>query len=44
MIAASVFGIFLIPLLFITAEQVRNFGKRRKGGGAAHDAAPPVES
>ena len=43
-IAAAVFGIFLIPLLFITAEKVRNFGKREKGGGAAPDAAPPVES
>ena len=37
MIAAAVFGIFLIPLLFITAERVRNFGKRGKEGGAAHD-------
>ena len=31
MIAASVFGIFLIPLLFITAEQLRNWRAGRKG-------------
>ncbi len=43
MIAAAVFGIFLVPLLFITTERVRNFGKRGSEGGA-HDAAPPVES
>jgi HAE1 family hydrophobic/amphiphilic exporter-1 len=30
MIAAAVFGIFLIPLLFITAERVRNWGSRPK--------------
>jgi HAE1 family hydrophobic/amphiphilic exporter-1 len=30
MLAAAVFGIFIIPLLFITAERVRNFGSREK--------------
>ena len=30
MIAAAVFGIFLIPLLFITAERVRNWNKGPK--------------
>ena len=30
MIAAAVFGIFLIPLLFITAERVRDWGSRPK--------------
>ena len=28
MIAAAVFGIFLIPLLFITAEKLRHWRKR----------------
>jgi hydrophobic/amphiphilic exporter-1 (mainly G- bacteria), HAE1 family len=30
MIAASVFGIFLIPLLYITAERLRRRAPRRK--------------
>jgi multidrug efflux pump subunit AcrB len=30
MIAASAFGIFLIPLLFITAERLRNWNKDTK--------------
>jgi HAE1 family hydrophobic/amphiphilic exporter-1 len=30
MIAASLFGIFIIPLLFITAERLRQRGQRTK--------------
>jgi hypothetical protein len=30
MIAASVFGIFVIPLLFITAERLRQRSARKK--------------
>jgi hydrophobic/amphiphilic exporter-1 (mainly G- bacteria), HAE1 family len=44
MIAAAVFGIFLIPLLFITAERVRNFGKRGSEGDPAPDVPPPAKS
>jgi HAE1 family hydrophobic/amphiphilic exporter-1 len=30
MIAASVFGIFLIPLLYITAERLRQWSARKR--------------
>jgi len=30
MIAASLFGIFIIPLLYITAEGLRGWASRRK--------------
>src|SRR5262249_4985511 len=40
MIAASVFGIFIIPLLYITAEQLRHWRRREKpaSGAPAGDA------
>ena len=50
MIAASVFGIFLIPLLFITAERLRQRGTKKNLRSSRRDSleheaetAPPAD-
>lgn len=41
MIAASLLGIFLIPMLYVTFQTVRETVKRKFGGAKADHAAPP---
>jgi hydrophobic/amphiphilic exporter-1 (mainly G- bacteria), HAE1 family len=40
MIFAALFGVFLIPLLYITAESVRYIGRRKQAGRSSTPTQP----
>ena len=43
MLAASGIGIFLIPMLYVTFQRVREWGHRRRGARHPHAASGPAE-
>jgi multidrug efflux pump subunit AcrB len=42
MIAASAIGIFLIPMLYVVFQHLREWGHRRLAGGRSHRPSGPV--
>ena len=43
MLAASSIGIFLIPMLYVTFQRLREWGHRRRGARLPHSASGPAE-